>query len=246
MAGAQPEEQVSIPVVQQAWRDITFLHWAYDPELVKGLLPDGLEPEVRDGKAWVGLTPFSVRRFRLLMLPPVPCLSYFPETNLRTYATGPSGRDGIWFLTLEVDSLGTTLAARLGYGVAYRWADMRVDQSDGQVSYHSHGRGNRRSVGHTITVAPGGPFAAGELGELDHWLTGRWRGWAKVAGRLAEVPVEHQPWPLWHAEVVRLEETILQSVGLPPPEEPPIVHFSPGVDARLGPPRFPGRAPVAS
>ena len=238
MASADPEEKVHLPAVHQSWRDVTFLHWRYDPEVVERLLPDGLRPHVRDGAAWVGLTPFSVERFRLSLLPPLPCLSYFPETNVRTYVVGPTGRDGIWFMTLEVDSLLTTVGARLGYGVAYRWADMRVDRQDDHVTYSSEGRGWRRSVRHRITVEPGRPLAVEDLTDLDHWLTGRWRGWTRVAGRLAEVPVQHQRWPLWRADVVNLEETLLESVGLPAPRDAPLVHFSPGVDVRLGAPRL--------
>ncbi len=238
MAGADPEEKVNLPVIHQDWRDVTFLHWRYDPKVVQELLPDGLEVEVRDGAAWVGLTPFRVERSHPPLVPPLPKLSFFPETNLRTYAVGPTGRDGIWFLTLEADSLLTTIAGRLGYGVAYRWAAMRVDRRDDAVTYSSQGRAGRESVRHRITVRPGGPCADGALTELDHWLTGRWRGWARVATRLAEVPVEHRPWPLRRAEVASLEETVLESVGLPPPREDPMVHFSTGVDAKLGPPRI--------
>jgi uncharacterized protein YqjF (DUF2071 family) len=193
---------------------------------------------VKDGVTWVGLTPFRVERFHPPFLPPVPRLSYFPETNVRVYAVGPSGRDGIWFLTLEAGSLATSLVALTAYGVSYRWSEMTVsDEDGGRVRYVSRGRGHRRSVGHDIEVVPGRPFTAEELSDLDHWLTGRWRGWGRVAGRLAEVPVEHEPWPLWRADVVKLEETILESVGLPVPEEPPLVHYSPGVQAWLGPPR---------
>lgn len=55
---------------------------------------------------------------RLGPLPPLGPLSTFPETNVRTYARGPDGRDGLWFLSLEADSgRGTTLAsARAGSG----------------------------------------------------------------------------------------------------------------------------------
>ncbi len=240
MAGFEPEEKVLLPTVLQSWRHVTFLHWPYEPEVVARLLPDGLEPDVRDGAAWVSLTPFRVERFRLPLLPPLPCLSYFPETNVRTYAIGPTGRDGLWFFTLEADSLLTAAGARLGYGVAYRWADMWVDRQDDEVTYWSEGRGWRRPVHHRITVQRGSPLAGHELSDLDHWLTGRWRGWTRLAGRLAEVPAQHQPWPLWGAEVVTLEETLLQSVELPPPGDAPLVHFSPGVDVRLGPPRLVG------
>ena len=114
VAGPQPEEKVPGPAVQQSWRDVTFLHWGYDPAVVKPVLPHGLEPEVRDGQAWVGISPFRVERFRLSVLPPAPGLSSFPETNVRTYAVGPTGRDGIWFMTLEVDSLPATIGGRGG------------------------------------------------------------------------------------------------------------------------------------
>ena len=42
----------------------------------------------------------------------MPFVSDFTETNLRTYVIGPDGRDGLWFFTLETDSLPTVLGAR--------------------------------------------------------------------------------------------------------------------------------------
>lgn len=237
MAGAQPEEQIRLPLFYQSWRDITFLHWRYEPSTVHALLPSGLEPHTRDGAAWVGLTPFRIERFRLPLLPPAPAVSSFPETNLRTYVVGPDGSDGLWFFTLEVDSIPTTVAARLGFGLPYRLADMQVDRDGPRIGYHSQRRG-RPAVGHRIVVEPRAPVEAQELGELDHWLTGRWRGWTRIAGTWAGVRVRHQPWPLWRAEVVTLEETLLISVGLPPPDHLPLVHYSPGVDVQFGLPRL--------
>jgi hypothetical protein len=53
----------------------------------------------------------------------------------------------------------------------------------------------------------------------------------------ASVVVEHPRWPLRTATTERLDENMLTRVGLPSPEEPPMVHFSDGVDARIGWPR---------
>ncbi|HWB71519.1 MAG TPA: DUF2071 domain-containing protein [Egibacteraceae bacterium] len=237
MAGAEPEEQIRLPMFYQSWRDVTFLHWRYEPSAVHGLLPSGLEPDVRDGAAWVGLTPLRVERFRLPLLPPAPGVSSFPETNLRTYVLGPDGSDGLWFFTLEVDSIPTTVAARLGFRVPYRWAEMQVERNGPRIGYRSRRRG-RPAVGHRIVVEPSAPLQAQELDEFDHWLTGRWRAWTRIAGRWADLRVHHPPWPLWRAELATLEQTLLTSVGLPPPDHPPLVHFSPGVDVRFGPPRF--------
>src|SRR4051812_22094227 len=118
---------------------MSFLHWSYDADAVAALLPPGLAVDTHGGKAWISLTPFRMERFRVSGLPPVPGLSNFPETNLRTYVVGPDGRDGIFFLSLEVDSLATTLGARLAYGAPYHWADMKVEQNGG-VRYVSRRR----------------------------------------------------------------------------------------------------------
>lgn len=220
----------------QRWQTMTFLHWAYDPDEVGALLPAGLEVDTHDGKAWVGLTPFLMVDFRVACLPPVPGLSTFPETNVRTYVRGPDGRDGLWFLSLDAASLITVTSAWAGLGVPYRWADMSVDE-DATVEYSSTRRLHSPAA-HHIRVRPGSPLEPHEVSDFDHWLTGRWRGYASIATRLAVVPVEHQPWPLWRAELDELEESMLTAAGLSEPSGDPLVHYSPGVDVRLGPPHL--------
>jgi len=236
VTGREPEERVRIPSLRQRWQDTTFVHWPFEPGVVQSLLPPELEVDVFGGAAWVSLTPFSVAASRAVFLPPVPGLSTFPETNLRTYVRGPDGRDGLWFLTLHADSLVTVSSARAALGVPYVWAAMSVDHSEGRVTYRSQQRGARH-VGHTITVTRGtAPVDVGD--SLAHWLTGRWRAWTKVAGRLATVPVQHQPWPLTDARVLDLDESLLMAAGLERPASDPVVHFATGVDAHLGWPQF--------
>jgi uncharacterized protein YqjF (DUF2071 family) len=47
----------------------------------------------------------------------------------------------------------------------------------------------------------------------------------------------HPRWPLRRGRVTKLAQTHLECAGLPAPGGPPIVHFSDGVDVRIGPPR---------
>ncbi len=215
---------------------MTFLHWSYEPEVLQPLLPSGLEVDTQEGKAWVGLTPFLMVDFSVGCLPPIPRLSTFPETNVRTYVRRPDGKDGLWFLSLDADSLPTVIGASLGYGVPYRWAEMSVDE--GQAVRYRSGRRIASSAGHDITVRPERPYGADEASHLDHWLTGRWRAYTTIAGRLAVVPVEHEPWPLWHAEVESLDQSLLQAAGLPASGDQPLAHYAPEVTVRLGAPQL--------
>jgi uncharacterized protein YqjF (DUF2071 family) len=238
VAGAFPEERVHWPVAHQRWRKLTFLHWPYDPAQVQRLLPAELEVHTHDGIAWVGLTPFLLSDFRLPGLPAVPGLSTFPETNVRTYVLDRNGLDGLWFFSLDADELATVLAARAVLRVPYQWAAMRVEAGS-TVTYRSRRRSSP-AAGHHIAVAPGAPLAAEQLAERDHFLTGRWRAFTKIAGCMVTVPVEHQPWPLWSVRVDRLDQDLLTAAGLPVPQGEPLAHYSPGVDVRLGPPRWSG------
>ncbi|MBW3573566.1 MAG: DUF2071 domain-containing protein [Actinobacteria bacterium] len=237
MAGALPEQPVRWPAVAQSWRHVTFLHWPFPPEVVASRLPAGLEPDLWEGQAWVSITPFLVQGFRFPPLPALPSLSRFPETNLRTYVRGPGGVDGLWFFSLDADSALTVATAWAGTGVPYRWSAMAVETGE-TITYTARRRRPCRPAGHRIVVRPGPPLSVAEASERDHFLTGRWRAYTTLAGVLATVPVEHQPWRLQHAEVVTLEEDLFVAAGLPAPSGLPLVGYSPGVDARLGPVRL--------
>ncbi len=91
------------------WDTLAFLHWRYEPEVVQALLPPGLRVEVRDGSAWVALVPFVLEVTRPDR-PPVPWLSRFAETNVRTYVTADDGSTGVWFLSLDAARLAAVLA----------------------------------------------------------------------------------------------------------------------------------------
>lgn len=232
MAGRDPEDAPP-PLVRQGWRDVTFVHWPVPVDDLRPLVPRPLDLDTFDGTAWVTLTPFRVVGLRALGVVPVPGANEFGECNLRTYVTGPDGRDGLWFLTLEAASPPTVAAARLGYGVPYRRADVRVTNEGGALVSRSR-RVGAPDVGVDLAVRLG-PDLAGD--ELDHWLTGRWRAYGTVGGRvLTRVSVRHQPWPLQAAEIQRLDDTLSPAVGLPPPGAPVRVHAAAGVDVVLGPP----------
>jgi len=228
-----PPVPVKWPVMYQRWDSLTFLHWRYEADVIRRLLPPGLELDTFDGAAWIGLTPFLLTDLRPPLCPPVPWISRFPEMNVRTYVRGPDGERGIWFFTLEAGRILAVLGARLSYGLPYRWASMRVRQTGKKIEYASE-RHFLRGRAHAVIVRN----SAIQPGEQELFLTARFRLYTKLAGRLAFAQVDHPPWPLESADALQLEQNVIEYSGVPVPSGRPLIHFSPGVSVRVGRPKL--------
>ncbi|MFF4014838.1 YqjF family protein [Streptomyces sp. NPDC001843] len=223
------EQRIRVPALRAGWLTQTFVHWAYPPEAVQALLPDELVVDEYEGAAWVGLTPFVMADVRPSVVPAaLPGLPTFAETNLRTYVRHRGGRDGLWFLSLEV-ACPLMLGAR-AIGAPYHAGTLRVSRDAGTVVYEGSRWGGEAS--YRLVVRPGDPVRPTER---DVWLTSRWRAYTRRLGRLWQTPVEHEPWPMARATVDVLDETLTAAAGLPAPKGRPVVHFSEGVrHVRLG------------
>jgi uncharacterized protein YqjF (DUF2071 family) len=232
--------------MRMRWTEVTFLHWPYEPDRVQPLLPSGLTVETFDGSAWVGLVPFRMT-VRASRGPAVPWVSFFPETNVRTYVRAPDGSTGIWFLSLDAAQLGAVLTARAWLGLPYEWARMVVrmdgDGGDGSVIRYRCARHDRpgRRAGHprprptsTAHVRIGPPIDREDVSDLEEFLTARFRLYSVARGSLLSMPAEHGPWPLHQASMLGLRDRLVEAAGLPPPAGDPLVHYSPGVDVRVG------------
>jgi uncharacterized protein YqjF (DUF2071 family) len=248
---------VDKPVMRQRWEQLTFLHWSYDPAVVQRLLPGGLTVDTFGGMAWVGLVPFFMR----VHTPGdhgAPWVSNFCETNVRTYAIDRDGRAGIWFLSLDTARLGAVAVARASYRLPYFWSSMRLtgplaglaaatgaagpggegSAAGGQeIAYSCQRRvPGPRTATSQVRVRVGAPYQRAELGDRDHFLTARWVLFSVLAGRQFFARAEHQPWPLHRAEALTVDDSLISAAGLPEPHGEPLVHYSPGVDVRIGRP----------
>jgi uncharacterized protein YqjF (DUF2071 family) len=218
----------------QDWRVLTFLHWRYPVDAIQRLLPPGVEVETCQGEAWVSLVPFLMDQVRAPGVPALPWLSRFPETNVRTYVRGRDGGSGIWFFSLDATRLPAVVAGRSGFGLPYRWAAMSVRRSGDMIAYRSRRRWPGPSGSYCdAEIEVGEPIADGDLGEVDHFLTARFRLYSVFAGRLVAVDAAHEPWPLHRARLGRLRQDLIEAAGLPGPDGPPLLHASPGVRVHL-------------
>ncbi len=222
--------------MRQRWAQLTFLHWAFEPGAVQRLLPEGLEADLFDGAAWVGLVPF----FMHVATPggrSVPWVSDFCETNVRTYVRDRDGRTGIWFFSLDAARAGAVAVARTTYRLPYFWSAMRLTAAGPRISYSCHRRlPGPRGVSSRVKVFVAGRYGSDELTQRDHFLTARWILFSVTGHRHRFARAQHQPWPLFRAQVADLDDGLIAAAGLPSPQGEPLVHYSPGVDVRIGPP----------
>ncbi|MFI0417458.1 YqjF family protein [Spongiactinospora sp. 9N601] len=224
-----------LPVMYQRWSWMTFAHWRYPAPVVQRLLPDGLTVETYLDDAWVGLAMFMMEGVRPPGLPAVPWLSRFPETNVRTYVRDRQGRSGIWFLSLDAARLPAVLGGRAGFGLPYYWSRMSVGTAGPRVRYRCRryrpGPGGARG---DAEIEMGEAYTEDEYDETSHFLIERYRLFTRMAGRLATATVEHPRWPLRHARLRGLGQSLLQAGGLPEPYGSPLLHASAGVPVRIG------------
>src|SRR5207237_10436483 len=104
-------------------------------------------------------------------VPALPWLSRTPETNVRTYAIGPGGESGIWFLSLDIARLLAFAVARSVYRLPYMWSSLAFERTSRRVRYAGRRRLPRPHAAYEIDVEIGDAFEHGEATGLDHCLT---------------------------------------------------------------------------
>jgi uncharacterized protein len=221
-------------LLTQGWQDLTFLHWAVDPDRVAPLLPRGTSPDLHEGVTYVGLVPFRMRRIGLLGAPGLPWVGSFAETNVRLYSVDGQGRRGVVFASLDAERLLPVLVARWIARLPYLWARMRIQRDGDLITYTSTRRWpGPRGAGGRIAVRVGP--AAPPDDPLAQFLTGRWGLHQTTLGRTAYWPNAHPAWPLRTAELVGLEESLTAAAGIAVQGAPDSALFSDGVHVRFGP-----------
>jgi uncharacterized protein YqjF (DUF2071 family) len=228
---AQRERPSGRPAGFQRWRDLAFLHWSLDPAAVAALLPEGLEVDTWEGRAWVGVVPFAMLDVSPWWAPSVPGISNFLELNVRTYVHRGGRTPGVWFFSLDAAKAIAVLLARTGWDLPYHFARMDLAREGDVVSYTSERLypgptpaklALRYRIGEALSpVAPG---------SFEHFLAERYVLYAQGKKGMRIGRVHHHPYPLHRAEVLEVDESMVVAAGIPAPEGAPHILYSPGVD----------------
>lgn len=213
---------------RQCWLDLLFMHWPVPTELLRPLVPDGLDVQEFDGSSWIGVVPFRMEGVMRRPFPDMPGVSAFPELNVRLYVEA-EGKPGVWFLSLDASNALAVWAARRFFHLPYYRAEMSLVREGAEYVYSSHRCnspelfvGRYQALGEAYEAAPG---------TLEHWLTERYCLYARdPSGRLLRNEVHHQPWSLQRAQAQIEHNTMLDGYGLTPTSPPQLLHFSSRID----------------
>jgi hypothetical protein len=229
------ERPDSAPIMHQVWGKLLFMHWRVDEALIRSLIPDALEVDSYDGSAWVAITPFTMWDIRPFppLVPAIPGLSSMHELNVRTYVYFEDV-PGVWFFSLDTNSLPAVLAARNFFHLPYHRADIELKQTGDRIDYALSADEDPPIV-FDASWTIGEPLAEAQPGSLEFFLTERYVLYTEDNEQLYRAQIHHQPWPLQTAELITFNTNILEANGLLQPEADPLVHYAEEVNVDIWP-----------
>jgi len=227
-------------MMHDAWENALFVHWPVSPERLAEMLPRGLEPDIMDGFAWVGLVLLTERGVSSshplgrILVPPIDHLG----ANIRTYVRH-NGVPGIFFWSLECSSTLASIGARAA-GIPYFPASMsrKVDfepfakntEDDAQKAepgFTFEFSSRRTGIFNTPRVSARWRLQLGgsDLDEMDEDFTRRAKWFVERYSVYAAWPwgkgplllrgdVQHPQWPLQRAVIESLDASeLLEAAG---------------------------------
>lgn len=211
-------------VMFQTWQALLFLHWEIDPDAVQKTLPAGLTVDTFEGRAYLGVIPFYMHAVRPRFCPPVPGVSYFLETNVRTYVHDDAGRPGVWFYSLDANRRLAVFLARTFFKLPYYFARMTASKKVSSASYSVDYTTKRAGdpVVSRFAYAGTGPVRHAEPGSLEFFLAERYLLFAHDPDQdqLFAGQVFHTPYPLQDAQIDHASDHLIGVAGFDLPHRP--------------------------
>jgi uncharacterized protein YqjF (DUF2071 family) len=196
----------------QTWEDLLFLHWEADYNEIKKSLPAGLTPDNYNNKTYVGITPFYLHSLRLPLLPSLPGVSSFFETNVRTYVFDENGTPGVWFYSLDANEFLAVKAANL-IPLPYKLAEISVKKEFNIIDYKI--KRDKTELQSEFIYKPEGETFYPDSETLEFFLAERYfLFFIDSKNNLRKIRVNHSPYPLQKVEVIKEDCHLINLDGI--------------------------------
>jgi hypothetical protein len=212
-------------------RNVLFASWPVDPSVVDAHLPEELQVDTYDGRAWLSAVPLLTAGVRPRGAPER-VGARIPELNFRTYVTC-DGVPGVYFLSIDAQSVLGVLGARLVHHLPYHYARISVRGVNDRVHFDSKRlQPGDRPAHFTTSYRPVEERFGADPGSRAHFLTERYRYFTQdPSERIRVAELDHDRWPLYHAVADVDVNTLFTAAGFAEPDTEPVLYYSPGVDA---------------
>ena len=215
----------------QSWRNLTFLHWEIASEELEPLLPSGLQLDLFQGKAYIGIVPFEMKNIRPAWCPQVLGFNFL-ETNVRTYVIH-NQEPGVFFFSLDASSYIAVKVARWIWHLPYFHSAMTLSNKDAIYNYMLK---RTDKVQSQIKIEVSETLPPSEADSLEYFLLERYLLFTELRGQLLRGQVHHIPYPVRQAELIDFEDQLLEINNIGGiSSSPDLVHFSQGVDVEIYP-----------
>lgn len=218
-------------IMKQSWRNLLFIHWPIQPELLRPYIPPSLQLDIFNGSAWL-----SVVVFDMIGIYPRGCSSVsltpkFSEVNVRTYVQY-EGKPGVYFLSLDVGDWASLHIAKKWYRLPYYHAVTSIRKIGQTFHYESIRKGkSTTSITSKGTYTPVSDVFFSRKETLEHWLTERYCLYSTdQKANLYCGEIHHRPWPLQQTEIEITSHTLFHPYHIDVKDVQPVYHFSKGID----------------
>lgn len=214
------------PVIHQKWGKLLFMHWPIEATLLRPLVPEALEIDQFEGKAWIAIAPFTIWDMRAFppYLPALPGLNHMHELNVRTYVRF-NDEPGVWFFSLDTNSHAAVFGGRTLFKLPYYSAEIELEQTGDEITY-SLTRDEPPQGRFTASWTIGKALPQSQAGSREFFLTERYGLFTEHSGEIYRAQLEHPPWPLREATLGSFDSNLITVLGLEAPRGAPLTHYA--------------------
>ena len=179
------------------WENLIMANYAIDPEILKPYIPNGVELDLFEGKAFVSLVGFLFRKSRIFGIP-IPLLGSFEEINLRFYVKRKEGNQykrGVVFINETVPYKPVAWLANKLYKEHYIAIPTKhriaINQNEKEVEF----QWKTLSQWNTIRVKASVFSGEMERGSLQEFIFEHYFGYTKISETVSqEYKINHPRW----------------------------------------------------